>query len=219
MQDGNVVLGRYTAHCIHSWDNKQGDTVNIETNVTDYISIKFVKESDVDIEREVMEDLDDYPAPDNHIVRPLQEIVFDSGTLFVVQARTFMDYVEDTSLHTASLVDTIISLSHQLVEGILFMHTKKWVHMNINPLALMVDSSGDLIIHNFKFLGEIGSPNMTWEEWEHYPGVPEPKEKYKAHYRAPEVTWKRFKPTLADTWSCGEIIHTLCKLMTVPSSD
>ncbi|KAL5524889.1 MAD1_2 [Sanghuangporus sanghuang] len=158
---------------------------------------KLVRSEDSD-ELSLLEELNAQRSPHNHVI-PLMETVELGlgGFLIILPKKTSI-----SNLSPCVLDCEFVRLSHQLVEGVAFLHRHKIAHLDIKPDNLVSDSeSRCLYIIDFA----IAIRCMEIDEMiELSCGTPK--------WSAPEIVHgdkrplRPFNPIRADLWSCGAVL-------------
>ncbi|OCB89793.1 kinase-like protein [Sanghuangporus baumii] len=161
------------------------------------VVVKLVRIEDSD-ELSLLEELNAQRSPHNHVI-PLMETleIGLGGFLIILPKKTSISDLSPCILDCES-----VRLSHQLVEGVAFLHRHKIAHLDIKPDNLVSDSeSRCLYIIDF----DIAIRCMEIDEMiELSCGTPK--------WSAPEIahdnkrSLRPLNPIRADLWSCGAVV-------------
>ena len=98
--------------------------------------------------------------------------------------------------------DKILDLSHQLIEGVAFLHRHGIAHLDIKPQNIVVLGSRLLII-DFDISVCVDGPDALINRWCGTPGWMAPEI---GHEDGPK---RLYSPIRADLWSCGRVLQYL----------
>ena len=145
----------------------------------------------------ILKELLETKSPNNRTINLLDSCTFEDITIMVFpHAGAHIDKFQALSSH-------LIPLSQQLIEGVLFMHSKNIAHMDIKPWNLLVNPTGKLTIIDFGLSSKFADGDTLWEE---FIGTP--------NWTAPEIGIEPYNPMLADVWACRNIIKTMHAIVT-----
>ena len=92
----------------------------------------------------------------------------------------------------------LLSISHQFLEGVAFLHSKRVAHMDLKPSHVLINKGGMVFIIDYDL--SIRFKDAT-EITSGYQGT--------EGYTAPEVGEDPYNPFLADVFSAGRVIYEL----------
>ncbi|KAL5480637.1 hypothetical protein ACEPAI_1908 [Sanghuangporus weigelae] len=159
---------------------------------------KLVHSEDSD-ELSLLEELNAQRSPHNHVIPLMETLELGlGGFLIILPKKTSI-----SNLSPCVLDCEFVRLSHQLVEGVAFLHRHKIAHLDIKPDNLVWDGeSRCLYIIDF----DIAVRCMEIDEMiELSCGTP--------NWSAPEIVHgdkrpsRAFNPIRADLWSCGAVLR------------
>jgi serine/threonine protein kinase len=93
----------------------------------------------------------------------------------------------------------LLSLAHQLIDGVAFMHKYGVAHLDLKTDNVLVSLEGYLTIIDFSISERVGGVKDVIEGFVGTRG-----------YTVPEVGRKAFSPILADVWACGDLLKEVC---------
>uniref|UniRef100_UPI00358ECB08 cyclin-dependent kinase 1-like n=1 Tax=Myxine glutinosa TaxID=7769 RepID=UPI00358ECB08 len=134
----------------------------------------------------------------------LKEVLMQDSRLYLVFEFLAMDlkkYLD--SLPAGQLLDTAIvkKYMNQLLEGMVFCHSRRVLHRDLKPQNLLVDTKGTLKIADFGLARALGIPVRVYTH-----------EVVTLWYRAPEVLLGAARySTPIDVWSIGTIFAEIAQ--------
>lgn len=164
-----------------------------------HVSSQFRKHPN---ELSLLRELSSQKSPHNHVVPLLETIPSSLGQLIILPFATSLSTYAIPSLFQGSFGGICIELSHELVEGIAFLHRRKIAHLDIKPdnLVYAFDSKR-LYIIDFDLAMRCKDVDEMVEMSCGTPG-----------WSAPEIVYdigkplSVFSPIRADLWSCGKVL-------------
>jgi len=132
----------------------------------------------------------------------LQDVLMQEGKLFLVFDYLSMDlkkYIDSFGKDKEIPMDTVMSLTYQLIRGMLFCHMRRVLHRDLKPQNLLIDQKGVLKIADFGLARAFGVPVRPYTH-----------EVVTLWYRAPEVLLGSSRYACpVDVWSIGCIMAEL----------
>jgi serine/threonine protein kinase len=146
----------------------------------------------------ILQDLHSIKSPNNHTIPLLGTFKLEVGTFIVLPEAIPLDHGFALGEFHANVVD----LSHQLVEGVAFLHRYGIAHLDIKPSNAVV-LKNQLFIIDFDISVRVDGPDALIDRW---CGTPEWMAPEIGHVDGPEC-W--YSPIRADLWSCGLVLRYL----------
>ena len=113
-------------------------------------------------------------------------------------ALLFIPYLGEHVERYEHLSRDLLSITQQILEGVLFLHSKCVAHLDLKPSHILVNNEGHVFIIDYDLSMRFKDPTETMSEYQGTKG-----------YTAPEVGEGAYNPFLADIWSTGLIICDL----------
>ncbi|KDQ12963.1 hypothetical protein BOTBODRAFT_406545 [Botryobasidium botryosum FD-172 SS1] len=140
--------------------------------------------------------------PANCIIRPLGIWPVYGGTLVAMPMGGHRLNMFE------GLEPNLLSIMHQLLEGVALLHEHGVAHMDLKPENILVrPESIRLSIIDFSVSELVDSPDVMCQGFSGTKG-----------WAAPEVGPKPYSPILADLWSCGRVVHAMCEDLQVSAA-
>ncbi|KAF8507216.1 kinase-like domain-containing protein [Russula emetica] len=152
-------------------------------------------------ELRILQHLHSIKAPYNHTIPLLGTLKLNMGTFIILPEATPLDLGFALGMFRSSKV---VDFSHQLIEGVAFLHRHGIAHLDIKPQNI-VALRNQLFIIDFDISVRVGGPDALIDRW---CGTP--------NWMAPEIGHQDgpkclYSPIRADLWSCGLMLQYLAR--------
>jgi serine/threonine protein kinase len=148
----------------------------------------------------ILQDLHLINSPNNHTIPLLQTLDLNMGTFIILLKGTPLDDGFDFGMFSSRKIE---NFSHQLVEGVAFLHRHGIAHLDIKPQNIVTVSS-QLFIIDFDTAVRVDGPDTLIDCWCGTRGWMAPE--IGKHPDGPRCL---YSPIRADLWSCGLVLRYL----------
>ena len=138
----------------------------------------------------ILKYLSKFNAP--HIPRNMTYRKLEEGALL------FLPYLGEPLIRYEHLSRDLLSIIHQFLEGLSFLHDKCVAHMDLKPSHVLANENGYVFIIDYDLSMRFKDPTEFMSGYQGTKG-----------YTAPEVGEHTYNPFLADIWSAGRVIYDL----------
>jgi serine/threonine protein kinase len=148
----------------------------------------------------ILQDLHLINSPKNHTIPLLRTFDLNMGTFIFLLEGTPLDHGFNFMMFPSSEIE---NFSHQLVEGVAFLHRHGIAHLDIKPQNIVTVSS-QLFIIDFDTAVRVDGPDTLIDCWCGTRGWMAPE--IGKHPDGPRCL---YSPIRADLWSCGLVLRYL----------
>ena len=138
----------------------------------------------------ILKYLSKFNAP--HVPRNMMYQKLEEGALL------FLPYLGEPVERYEHLSRDLLSIIHQFLEGLSFLHSKFIAHLDLKPSHVLVNKDGHVFIIDYDLSVRFKIPTEVMSGYQGTEG-----------YTAPEVGEDPYNPFLADIWSAGRVIRGL----------
>ena len=150
----------------------------------------------------ILQDLHLINSPNNHTIPLLQTLDLNMGTFIIHLEGTPLDHGFNFRKFPSSKIE---NFSHQLVEGVAFLHRHGIAHLDIKPQNIVI-VSGQLFIIDFDIAVRVDGPDTLIDRWRGTRGWMAPE-----IGKHPDGPRRLYSPIRADLWSCGLVLRYLSR--------